>query len=347
MKTVVLCVIAIAAALVPMPAALVERAYTATVYESLQPLLTSMSNRVPFALLDAAIAAVVVAWIVCAVRDRARRGWARAAIAAVRRTLAWGAVAYLAFLVLWGFNYRREPLVSRLQFDRGAITGAAVLRTARLSVDRVNALAVPAHALGWAEPGDIDPALADGLDLALGELGLVPPVVARPKRTLLDLYFRRAGVEGMTDPYFLETLVVGDLEPFERPLVVAHEWSHLAGLADESEANFAGWLACLRGSPADQYSGWMFLYGELAGVLERADRTALAAKLGPVPRADLAAARARVRRNVRPAVADVAWRAYDSYLRSNRVAAGTRSYDEVVQLVLGVRFDDAWRPLRR
>src|SRR5205085_5071164 len=86
--------------------------------------------------------------------------------------------------------------------------------------------------------------------------------VGRPKRTLLDWYFVRAGVSGMTDPFFLETLVASDLLPFERPFVIAHEWSHLAGLTDEGEANLAGWLACIAGSAADQYSGWLFMYDE-------------------------------------------------------------------------------------
>ena len=71
----------------------------------------------------------------------------------------------------------------------------------------------------------------------------------------------------MTDPYFLETLVKSDLLPFERPMIVAHEWSHLAGFADESEASFAGWLTCVHGSIADQYSGWLFLFEELAPVV--------------------------------------------------------------------------------
>ena len=91
----------------------------------------------------------------------------------------------------------------------------------------------------------------------------------------------------MTDPYFLETLVACDLLPFERPFVVAHEWSHLAGIADEGDANFVGWLTCLRGSASHQYSGWLFLYGE---VVARARRRATAARrrrtlaegLGPI-----------------------------------------------------------------
>ena len=85
----------------------------------------------------------------------------------------------------------------------------------------------------------------------------------RPKTTLLNPYFRLAGVDGMTDPLLLETLVASDVLPFERPVVVAHEWSHLAGVADEGEANYVGWLTCVRGSSREQYSGWLFLYGEM------------------------------------------------------------------------------------
>ena len=54
----------------------------------------------------------------------------------------------------------------------------------------------------------------------------------------------------MTDPFFLETLLAPDLLDVERPFVIAHEWGHLAGFADESEANFIAWLACRRGHTA-------------------------------------------------------------------------------------------------
>src|SRR5215510_11427393 len=77
-----------------------------------------------------------------------------------------------------------------------------------------------------------------------------------------------ADVAGMTDPYFLETFVASDLLPFERPFVVAHEWGHLAGFADEGDANFLAWLTCLHGTPAHQYSGWLSLYSEIVSGLD-------------------------------------------------------------------------------
>ena len=54
----------------------------------------------------------------------------------------------------------------------------------------------------------------------------------------------------MINPFGLEVLVNPDLLPFERPFVAAHEWAHLAGYADESEASFVGWLTCMRADAA-------------------------------------------------------------------------------------------------
>jgi len=346
-RTAAVTAVAVTAALAPMPAAWVDRGYSSALYGWIQPRLTGASNHVPFALFDAAAVLIVALWIAAALRDLRRSGAARAALAMLLRTVSWAATAYLVFLVLWGLNYRRLPLARKLPFDRTAVTPEAARRVARVTVDRLNALAVDAHRIGWSAPTDIDSALHVALGRATGDVGIAAPAVSRPKHTLLDWYFRRAGVDGMTDPYFLETLVVSDLLPFERPLVVAHEWSHLAGLADEAEANFLGWLACIHGSLPDQYSGWLFLYEELSAALPRADRESIAAALGGTPRADLAASRARALRNVQPRLSAAAWRAYDSYLKSNRVSAGTRSYGEVVQLVLGTRFDETWTPVRR
>jgi hypothetical protein len=345
---VALVAVAIGAALVSWPAAAVERLYSEQIYATLQPLLTSASNLAPFALFDVLLVAASVTWVVLAAVDLGRRGWARAALRALVRTAVWGAAVYLVFLAAWGLNYRRTPLIEKLRFDPRAVTADAARRAATEAVEQVNALHAPAHRAGWVGAAVVEPMLAGGLAQAVGDLGGPSAiVVARPKATLLDWYFRRSGVEGMTDPFFLETLMADDLLPYERPFVVAHEWSHLAGIADEGEANFVGWLACLRGSPGDQYSGGLFLYGELARSLPPRDRATVAAGLAPGPRDDLRAVRARIAGQVSPRLSAAGWRVYDSYLRANRVEAGAASYAEVVRLVVGTTFAQGWRPVMR
>ena len=329
------------AALIPLPPADVERWYSARLYAALQPLLTSLSNLAPFALLDPLIGVIVVLWIALAARDlRRARGRARGALLILVRTIVWCAVLYLLFLALWGLNYRRPRMRDTLAYDASAVTDAAAVAAGRLAVARLNDLHDRAHAAGWPVAGVVDANLADGFARAARDAGIRRDVVpARPKRTILEWYFRRAGVDGMTDPFFLETLVTGTVLPFERPFIVAHEWSHLAGIADEGEANYAAWLACARGSPSNAYSGWLFLYGELARAVNDRDRAALSGALGAGPLADLRAIRDRHVREVSPRVSSLGWRVYDSYLKANRVRAGAASYDEVVRLVLGLRVD--------
>jgi hypothetical protein len=346
-----LVVIAGIAALAPTPPAAVERFYSTGFYAVLQPRVTALSNQTPFAIFDAVLGLVLAACILLGVRDLARAragGVLRALGRTTVRTAVWAAGLYLMFLLMWGMNYRRMPLADRLAIDEGAVTAGAVRSFAATAVGELNRLHATAHQAGWPAAGAVDPELAASLarvDRETGGAGLVR--VGRPKTTLLDWYFRRTATDGMTDPYFLESLVSSTLLPFERPFVLAHEWSHLAGLADEGDANFVGWLAAVRASPPSQYSGWLFLYAELAAALGEDDRAEVARGLGAGPRDDLMAIRARIVRDMSPRLAAAGRRVYDRYLKANRVDEGIRSYAQVVRLVVGARFDPDWRPRRR
>jgi hypothetical protein len=338
---------AIGAALVPIPAAAVERLYSAALYPALQRAVTAFSNLLPFALFDALLVSAVASWAWLLVCDVARGhgGWTRIVARTVARTVTAAAALYLAFLATWGLNYRRVPLADKLEFDAGSVSAAAARALATTAVAEVNRLHRSAdRAVG----AGLDPSLAGAFSLAQAELGVSRTArPARPKRSILDLYFKRAAVDGMTDPYFLETLVVSDLLPFERAFVVAHEWSHLAGFADEGEANFVGWLTCIRGSPAAQYSAWLFLYREAIGAVRIDDRRAVADALAAGPREDLRAIAQRIQQHISPALSAAGWQVYDRYLKANRVEAGTASYAEVVRLVLGTRFSPSWVPAMR
>jgi uncharacterized protein DUF3810 len=339
--------VAVGAALAPIPAAAVERWYSSAVYPALQRGVTAFSNLLPFALFDALLVSAVAGWAWLLVRDirRARDGWTRIAARTAARTVTAAAALYLAFLVTWGLNYRRVPLAEKLEFDAGGVSAAAARALATRAVAEVNRLYRSADRAAGA---GVDPSLTGAFIRTQADLGVSRTArPARPKHSILDLYFKRAAVDGMTDPYFLETLVVSDLLPFERSFVVAHEWSHLAGFADEGEANFVGWLTCLRGSPAAQYSAWLFLYREAIGTLRLDDRRAVADELAAGPREDLRAIAQRIQAHVSPALSAAGWEVYDRYLKANRVEAGTASYAEVVRLVLGTRFSPSWVPAIR
>ena len=171
-------------------------------------------------------------------------------------------------------------------------------------------------------------------------------VLGMPKRSLLERYFRAAAIDGMTNPFFLEIILNPDTLPFERPFVLTHEWAHLAGYANEAEANFVAWLACSQGDAMARYSGWLAIFEHVAASLSKADRVELTSRLAAGPRRDLQEAAARYAR-ASPAVRTAARDVYDTYLRANRVTEGVGSYTAVVRLMLGAGLEDGRSPRLR
>ena len=236
--------------------------------------------RVPFAVLDALILAgvgVAAAALVSALRaPRGRR------LAAVGR-LAWQAavlasLTYLVFVATWGGNYRRDPLTAMVDFDERRVTTPAVVALNDAALVELTRLRpeLPTGQAGWpdARPGGGQPCVRRSRRARGCSACRRPCGRAGPSTSLLDFYFTRAGVSGMTDPFFLETIVSSNLLPFEFPAVIAHEWGHLAGLARESDASFFGLLVCLHGNDAARYSAWLDIFVRTLGARDREDRRA-------------------------------------------------------------------------
>ena len=343
---------AVALGLVPLSATRVESWYSTGFYPLLQRSLTPVSNAVSFAFLDLVLVMVGVGVMVLVTRA-VRRAWRTRTFSLLAGTaahlLAAAAAIYILFLVVWGFNYRRVHMPDRLVLDRASPTSDQVVQLGLMAVGQMNSLYEAAHPQKavvipeWKEPAlrsafaEVQHALSDG----------PPAEPGRLKRSLLGPYFRWTGVDGMVNPFGLEVIVNPDLLPFERPFIAAHEWGHLAGYADEAEANFIGWLTCIRASAGDQYSGWFYLYWQISGEVNGQERARLNAALADGPRRDINAVIARLRRGEIPALQQASWQVYDKYLKANRVEAGVRSYGEVVTLLLRARFAPGWTPVRR
>ena len=338
------------AALAPTPTAWVERFYSTGAYLVGQPVVTRLSSLVGFALLDLLVAGLAVALAVGWWRSvyRVRPGWRASAGAALRTgflTLGLAAAIYLVFLVMWGLNYRREPLTAKLDYQQTRITQEALATLSFETIARLNRLHAPAAAEGdWPSFDELPVVLGPAFDAAQRQLGASRPAVpGRPKTTIFAPYFRSAGVDAMVNPWALEVLVNQAVLPYERPFLVAHEWSHLAGYANESEASFVGLLVCLAGDARSRYSAWLYLTPRLVQYLPRDLQAQVWAVLEDVPREHLRAIAARFTRDTTPVVQQSAGVVYDRFLRANRVEAGMASYGLVVDLVLGTTGTEIWQ----
>jgi hypothetical protein len=347
---VVLIGLAVLAGFAPIDSTLVERWYSTGVYPLIQGIVTPVSNLAPFALLDVlAVGALCVTLVVLGrsiLLARRKRTW-RPILLAVARLATASALIYLAFLAIWGLNYRRVSMSDRLVLDRVA-SPAAILELGLMSVEQLNSLYSAAHAEGWRTSPWRERRLRVAYESVLARLSdATPAVPGRLKSSLLGPYFRWTSVDGMINPFGLEAIANPDLLPFEQPFVAAHEWAHLAGYADESEASFVGFLTCLRAATPAVYSGWLFLYWQINSEVGPADRQRLASALQEGPRRDIGAIAERLRRGQIPLLRDAGWRVYDQYLKANRVEEGVRSYGLVLTLLARARFEHDWLPVRR
>ena len=342
MKRAVLPILAAIAVFVPLPSDAVERFYSRGAYPLLQNGLTWISSLAPFALLDVTLIGLAAGWLVFVVR-RWRTGPIRraAADAAVSLVLI-VSILILVFMVVWGLNYRRVPLEARLDYSAARVTRDATQSFAALALDRVNAL----------EPSKQTTAAShDALVRAFAEterrLGATRTArTAEPKTSLFSWYLRMAGIDGMVDPWFLEILVNPDVLEIEYPFTLTHEWAHLAGYADESEANFVAWLTCVAADSRAQYSAWLEAYQYARAAIARDARRELDRRLAPDVVADLRAIAERLG-SADPAVSGFARNVYDSYLRTQGVDEGIASYGAVLRLMVGTTFQNGWVPQMR
>lgn len=337
---VLLVVLAAVLAVAPMPAAWVEHWFSTGLYAAVQPLVSSATSLIPVSLLDLLLLAAI-GWIALAVvrvtRARGRR--LRELGFLIWRASVIGAAVYVLFLMMWGLNYRRQPITVRLDYADARVTPDAVAALAKKAVTEMNRLHPVAHAQLAASPGleAVRLRLAPAFAQAQRAIAMDRPAApARPKHPLVAPFFRWAAVDGMMNPLGLEVLLNPDLLPVERPAALAHEWAHLAGWARESEASYLAWLACRLGDEAAQYSGWLAVYWYLRADLPPEIRGGLERDLAPGPRDDLQAIAARVA-GAHAAVRQASWQAYDRFLKVNRVDEGVHSYSEVVRLVVGAK----------
>lgn len=340
-------VLAAALLALPIPDVVVERYFSRGAYPWIQAMVTTVTNQLPIAAADILISTVllfVLVRLILLVRTWREQGAATALWEGTRRLVRAASVAAIVFAVFWGLNYRRIPLAQSLAPPPPPsvdvlveVIAEANARAARLR-----------GSIGEPHPTyeELAEMLRGPMRQVLGDLGrstMFTP--GRPRSSVvLTPYFSRAGITGMLDPFALESIVHPDLVPAERAFVLAHEWAHLAGQADEAEASAIGWFACMRAGGAAAYSASLYLILEAAGDLPRQARDRAYANLDDGVRADLVAIGERIRAQQNPQVQRAAFRVYNEYLRANRVEDGTASYGRALSLILSPSIRGAVTP---
>ena len=330
----------------------VEAHYSRTLYPRVQRSLTSLSNRFPFALCDALVLLLAIGliwWWLSRLKAAGRGRRLRTTGPLTFHTLALAGLALILFQIVWGLNYSRVPLIEKLDYDTARVTDQSISDIAKSCVTRLNASSSEVHSAPWPDLDRWSQLLEPSFESVVSDLGVAGGIVpGRIKHSLSNPYLAASGIEGFIDPYGLESILNNKILPVEQPFAMAHEWAHLAGFADESEANFIALLTCLRSTDANvQYAGWLALYPELPATAVHGDQPGNELRLDPRVVADLEDIYRQREKYIRPWVNAAQWRFYDRFLKANHVQAGVASYGLFLRLLAGTRFGVNWAPAMR
>ena len=166
-----------------------------------------------------------------------------------------------------------------------------------------------------------------------------PKAWQRPKRLLANRLYSAVGVSGYVGPFCSEIQVNEEAPLRAYPFLFAHELAHLLGVSSEAEANYWACRACLASSrPEIRYAALQsllpYVQSNARAALDGEEYQVWRGTLRPEVVEVYNAERAYWQERYSPEIGRLHGWFYDKFLKGNRIATGSASYNEVIQLLL-------------
>jgi len=246
------------------------------------------------------------------------------------------------FFFLWGFNYGRIPLVKQIGLKATPVELAELkveletvtlkVLAARKELDVLGLVTLPTSLL----PNDVEDLCRNAVEETL--LSLNYPVAGRVRGRILPTkgILMRFSSSGVYWPFVGEGNIDGGLNPLQQPFTLCHELSHGYGITNEGICNFLAYLAAQKSKNAYiRYSGLMCYWRYIAIAYQRFAYDEYQTFRKTLPKgflADLDVINENLDKypDILP---KLRYAAYDSYLKSQGIAEGMKSYSSIIMLV--------------
>jgi Protein of unknown function (DUF3810) len=244
---------------------------------------------------------------------------------------------YLAFIVLWGYNYERNSLT----IDTGLVTGTYNTQQLYQLSDTLLHL-VNQEKANTGDTTGVMKADTSGLpvfkraiqayDAAAKTWPALRYRAPSVKRTMYGHWLNYIGITGYLNPFTNEAQVNTTTPAILQPYITCHEIAHQLGYAPEEEANFVGYLAAT--SIPDSHFRYaanfdMFLYSvRQLGQRDTTLAKSIWSRVVPGVKADHKAI-IDFYEPYTGKVDEYSAILYDRYLKANKQDKGIRSYSEV------------------
>lgn len=332
--------------------------YTTHVYPVIGRVISPVSGFVPFAIGDIFIF-LSIAWAILYPAMKRTKD----AVWRVAEYLLW---IYAWFYMAWGLNYSQPNIYQRINMKPVEVSKTRFKTFAYQYADSLNKLSEECRVKSeecrvksegcrvkseeskllrkkgnyYEEKVKCEESILKGY-YRIGGCGINAPFNHHPhvKTMVFSWLSSMAGITGSMGPFFCEFTLNSDLRHHEYPATYAHEFAHFLGVANEGEANFYSYLVCTASSDmAVRFSGYYSIFfhvvNDVFDILGEKEGTAFLKHIRPEI-IQLAKSDRRYWLSKRSKVINAAQDIMlDLYLRGNNVAAGRKSYSQVIALIL-------------
>lgn len=328
----------------------VEHFFVPYIYSPLRTVIGGFVSLFPFSVTEVLVvllALCAIAYITCLIIRivKHKRAWKHYLYKAFVNLVCVAAVALFGFEICMGLNYYRYEAAHYLGLDVRESTAQELYElTVRLARDMNDARAdMQKDQNGIAVLSDKNRyETGRSAMLAYQRLARDYPILKgtdiRNKPLWSSEFFSMTMTTGIYIPYTFESNINVAVPEYTIPATMCHELTHSRGFMREDEANFLGYLACTYSERADfRYSGSVMAFNYCFNALydediELAKKVANMCDDGVID--DIVYEGEYWDKYEGTVIAETTDKVYDGYLQANGEQSGTKSYGEMVDLLL-------------
>ena len=261
----------------------------------------------------------------------------------VLNILAAAGLIYFSFQLLWGFNYQRLTLDKIFQLDVRKTSSDELAQLCSHLISSSNTLREKANEnqygvmeLPYNKKYVLKTAQL-GYDKASLQYTKLKGSYGRPKGILLSTPMCYTGIGGFYFPYTNEANVNMAEPAYFLPFTTAHEMAHQRGFAKEDEANFIAYIACINHPDLTfRYSGTLAALSYSLNALQKSDAEKYKKLVSTCSKGVLNDLRYNQEfwKSYSGPIEKMEDKINDTYLKSQNQQSGTKSYGEMVDLLL-------------
>ena len=244
-------------------------------------------------------------------------------------------VIYIIFLLFWGLNYHRVPIIENYA-DNKNITDNDIYYLAERLIKNVNDLK---NEMKYTKVNTnyqvLNRLVESEYNKVFEEFKFLEMSYSKTKPIMISKLFLHLQITGIYSPFTSEANVNILIPSVSLPFTIGHEMAHQIGIAYEDEANFISYIACSKHSDAFvRYSANFEALLYVLGEVKRDENYAhLMANLNSEIKEEMQKYY-EFWQQYSGSLSKVSQTVNDTYLKANSQQYGVKSYSRVVRLLV-------------